>query len=58
VSVSVETIGRCYELFWQHCVERHGLNPDTSELPGLEEAAFFIDLEKGTLTINLKAIAR
>ena len=35
-----------YGKFWAHCVEQHGLNPDTSEMPGIQEAAFDVLLEE------------
>lgn len=47
-------VSQLYGLFWDHCVKMHALNPDTTELPGLSEASFFIDLrEGGMLTVQL-----
>jgi hypothetical protein len=52
--LKVSGVSEAYGLFWDHCVESHGLNPNRSELPGLKVAAFVCDLDSGgALTVNL-----
>jgi hypothetical protein len=36
---------RCYEEFWEHCVERHDLREDDTD------AWMWMDLKAGTLTL-------
>lgn len=49
-------MSECYGLFWDHTVKAHGLNPDTSEFPpGIESASFYIDLDQGSITVDLAA---
>lgn len=52
--LSTRAVSECYSFFWDHCVQSHGLNPNTAELPGMTEAKFFVDLTEGTLTIDMK----
>jgi hypothetical protein len=53
--VTPQTVSDCYAVFWDHLVAAHGLDPDLNEVPGITEAAFHIDLDRGTLTIRITA---
>lgn len=47
--------------FWHHLVDDHGMNPDTSQAPGVEFAALHFDLTHGggcTLEMIAKDLLR
>lgn len=56
MALNPKVVSDSYALFWDHMVQAHGLNPDTGEVnSGITEAAFHIDLQKGTMTVKLTA---
>lgn len=53
MAVNPETVSFCLGLFRDHCADKHGLNPDTSKEPGLQTACFYLDLDRGMLTVRM-----
>jgi hypothetical protein len=44
---SPQALTKVYGQFRRHCADRHELNPNTNELPGLDQASFFLDVSRG-----------
>jgi hypothetical protein len=53
LSINPIAMAGCYQLFWEHMVESHGMNPNTSEAPGIDEAEFAIVTEKGLVRVRM-----
>lgn len=47
MTFSPAALTNLYGRFRHHCAERHGLDPETDELPGLDHASFFVETSHG-----------